>query len=393
MSKTKKLDFVAGNQLSLLFTGEEYFPALIHAIDNAEEEVTLETYIFSNDLTANAIKDALCNAAKRGVHVRVVIDWIGGGASHVKILKNEMTQAGVKCHIFNPWFRRGLARTHRKLALIDENIAFVGGINIINDLVSDNGSGIQLAYPRWDFAVQITGALVPRIQKEMEAQWKKLGHLELMARLHLVLNLRLPKLTPPPQEEHTGLATFIVRDNIRNRNKIRRAYLLALGKAQHKVILANPYFAPGRNIRNALISAANRGVDVTLILGVGAFKLQDAVAQSFYPKLLACGVKIIEYRKTELHAKVAVIDDEWATVGSSNIDGLSLFLNHEANIVIKDVHFAQNLARYLEQGIADGDKVHQDAYQQKSWQKRVWYRFAYLAYRGLMRIATLGQYR
>lgn len=393
MSKLKKSDFVDGNQLLLLHTGQEYFPALINAIEQAQHQVTLETYIFSYDETAVSIKNALCDAARRGIQVRLIIDWIGCGSKHAKALQIELQNAGAQCYIFNPWFRRGLARTHRKLALIDQQLAFIGGINIIDDFISDNGSGIKLAYPRWDFAVQITGALIPLIEKEMEAQWKKLGHLQIMQRIKIALNLRLLRFKFPPPEEFIGQATFIVRDSIRNRNKIRRAYLQAMGRARHKIILANPYFAPSHKIRTALISAAQRGVDVTLILGVGAFRLQDAVAQSFYPALLNCGVKIIEYRKTELHAKVAIIDDEWATVGSSNIDGLSLFVNHEANIIVKDANFAKSLAVYLEQGITDGDKVKQEEYQRKSWQKRVWYRIAYFVYRGLMRIATLGQYR
>ncbi|WP_236422640.1 phospholipase D-like domain-containing protein, partial [Escherichia coli] len=109
-----------------------------------------------------------------------------------------------------------------------------------------------------------------------------------------------------------------------NRSTIQKAYLQALGRARHSVLLATPYFAPGRKFRKALAHAARRGVQVTLLIGVGEFKIQDAVAHSFYPKLLLDGVRVVEYRKTQLHAKVAVVDDDWATVGSSNCDGLSL---------------------------------------------------------------------
>ena len=131
------------------------------------------------------------------------------------------------------------------------------------------------------------------------------------------------------------LAAFVVRDNLRNRRTIQRAYLQAIGRAKNSVLLANPYFAPGHKFRKALAQAAQRGVEVTLLIGVGEIWLQDMVARSFYPKLLGSGVQVIEYRKTQLHAKVAVVDDDWATVGSSNCDGLSLFLNQEANMVVQ----------------------------------------------------------
>jgi len=184
----------------------------------------------------------------------------------------------------------------------------------------------------------------------------------------------------------------VVRDNLRNRRTIQRAYLQALGHARKKVVFANPYFAPGRKLRRALEQAASRGVDVTLLLGVGQFKLQDAVAHSFYPKLLKSGVKLVEYRKTQLHAKVAVVDDEWATIGSSNYDGLSLFVNQEANVVIRDAEFSANLRAQIELGIADGVTVNFADYVNIRWYKRVWYGFAFLVYESLIRVFTWSKY-
>ena len=157
-------------------------------------------------------------------------------------------------------------------------------------------------------------------------------------------------------------------------------------------MLANPYFAPGHKLRHALAQAAQRGVDVVLLIGVGEFRMQDAVAHSFYPKLLAAGVKIVEYRKTQLHAKVAVVDDDWATVGSSNIDALSLFLNQEANVVIKDVAFAQSLRQHIEQGVADGIVIHQDDFKHIGRVRRIGYEAAFLVYRLVMRIFSVGKY-
>ena len=384
-----KLVFYDGNQIQLLHTGEQFFAALIQSVQQAQHEVLLETYIYANDQTAKLVTQALCDAARRGVCVQVIIDWIGGGNQTAQ-LQTDFSDAGVQCRLFNPWFKRGLARTHRKMAVIDQSVGFIGGINIIDDCVSDDGRNTPLAFPRWDCAVQVRGNLVSALHKEISAQWLKMGKLQLMQRLKLAVNLRMP---PVSSTDHLSQAALVIRDNLRNRSTIQKAYLKALGSARETAILANPYFAPGRKIRNALIKAAERGVEVSLLLGVGDFELQDAVAQSYYPQLLASGVKIFEYRKTKLHAKVAVIDHDWATVGSSNFDGLSLFVNHEANIVVLDPVFADDLKLHLLQGLQDAVQVDPHCVVRLSWPKRLKHRLAYWFYRTVMRIATLGQYR
>jgi cardiolipin synthase len=385
----RKLNFVAGNKVLLLHCGADYFSKMLSEIDQATQEIYLETYIFGDDKTTEKIQFALSQAAARGVQVRVVIDWVGTGDKRSDILIEEFAIAGVECRCFNPWFKRGLARTHRKICVVDRKFALVGGLNIIDDLISDDGSGAVLEFPRWDFAVHIEGDLVFHILREIKTQWLRMGRMDLLSRLKLIRNLR-QKLQPSAPKDMQ--AALVVRDNLRNRTTIQRAYLQALGLAKTRAILATPYFAPGGKFRRALISAANRGVDVTLLIGVGQFKLQDAVANSFYPKLLAQGVKIVEYQKTQLHAKVAVIDHDWATVGSSNFDGLSLFVNQEANIVIRNQAFADTLTTYLERGIAEGTPIDPREYANQTWYKRLWYGTAYFVYRGLMRIATLGSY-
>jgi cardiolipin synthase len=222
---------------------------------------------------------------------------------------------------------------------------------------------------------------------EVQAQWARLGHMGLVNRIRLYRDMRK---VDKASEDTPVLAAFVVRDNWRNRATIQRAYLQAIGRARNSIIIANPYFAPGHKFRKALAAAAGRGVDVKLLIGVGEFKLQDAVAHSFYPKLLAAGVDVIEYRKTQLHAKVAVIDDDWATVGSSNVDGLSLFLNQEANIVVKDAGFARALRAQLEAGIADGVRVRREEFENLAWWRRLHYGAAYVFYKSVMRIFAIG---
>jgi cardiolipin synthase len=382
--------FSAHNRVTLLHSGEEYFPALIAAIDAAQMEIYLETYIFASDDTADLIKGALIAAARRGVQVNIITDWIGTGTKKCKELQQELSEAGGNQRTFNPWFHRGISRSHRKICVVDRKTAFVGGLNINDDMSSDDDAKMRLPAPRWDFAVQIVGPLVNSIHIEAEAQWARLGPLNLKHRWDLFREAR--STSSASSEDAPTLAGFVVRDNLRNRRTIQRAYLKALGAARKSVLLANPYFAPGRKLRDALSSAANRGVEVTLLLGVGQFRMQDAVAHAFYSKLLRNGVNIVEYRKTQLHAKVAVVDDSWATVGSSNYDGLSLFVNQEANVVVKDAAFSTALRKQIERAVADAVRIDPNDYANTPWYARFWYGAAYFLYQGVFRIITLGRY-
>ncbi|PUA16247.1 phosphatidylserine/phosphatidylglycerophosphate/cardiolipin synthase family protein [Glaciimonas sp. PCH181] len=383
----RSVSFTADNHIHLLESGAEFFPALIAAINAARDEVYLETYIFAADETALEVKAALKSAANRGVAVRVVTDWLGTGRARCNLLEEEFLHTPIKHRVFNPWFRRGMVRMHRKLCVVDRQIAFVGGINIIDDMFSDDSQHVPLPAPRWDFAVRITGPLVLAVHTELEAQWMRMGGLKLRARWHEFKRTRTGVSSP---SHGPALAGLVIRDNLRNRRTIQRAYMQALGKAHESALLANPYFAPGRKLRYALVAAAQRGVQVTLLLGVGHYRLQDAVTHSYYPKLLKAGIRIVEYRKTALHAKVAVVDGAWATVGSSNYDGLSLLVNQEANVVIHDAVFASTLRQKIEAAIAEGVEVKLSDFGNMTWPRRFWYGSAFFVYRFAMRIITMG---
>ena len=384
-----KVNLTAHNKVVLLECGTAYFPALIAAIDAAQTEVHLETYIFSLDTVGRSVKAALERAVARGVQVRVIADWLGSGRAVSRQLARDFKVAGVEFRSFNPWFMRGVARTHRKLCVVDQQRAFVGGININDDMFSDDQVCRALPAPRWDFALQVEGPLVAIMQREVELQWVRVGNMEFESRW---LRFKGAATHLSAHSDAPVLAGLVVRDNLRNRRTIQREYLLALAGAQRSAVLANPYFAPGRKLRDALARAARRGVDVTLLIGVGQFRIQDAVAHSFYPKLLKSGVKLVEYRKTQLHAKVAVVDDGWATVGSSNCDGLSLFVNQEANAVIRDAMFSSQLREAIRRGVADGVAIDPDAFAHIGWWQRRWYGAAYFLYQGVLRIITLGKY-
>jgi cardiolipin synthase len=384
----RPVSFSGQNQICLLHCGAEYFPALIEAFDAARSEIYLETYIFAADATADSVKAALLRAAVRGVQVNVLTDWIGTGNRQSKLLQKEFLAAGVTYRSFNPWFVRGISRMHRKLCVVDRQLAFLGGLNIVDDLRDDDHPDITLPAPRWDFAVRVEGPLVAAIHWEAALHWARQGRLSLWARWAILREQRAQRAVESREPIVAGL---VVRDNLRNRRTIQNACLKALGSARESALLANPYFAPGRRMRKGLASAAQRGVDVTLLLGVGQYRFLDVIARSFYPQLLKAGVKIVEYRKTHLHGKVAVVDEQWATVGSSNYDGFSLFINQEANVVVKDAGFAHELRQHIERGIADGVPVGAAEFAAIPLHMRVAYRIAFSIYKGVLRLMTWGR--
>ncbi len=390
----RALHFVPGNDISLLNSGAEFFPALIKAIDEAHNEIYLEVYIFNLDAIGILVRDALQRAAQRGVIVSVITDWLGTGRVASQQLREALLSAGVYHRSFNPWFKRGVARSHRKLCVVDRYQAFIGGLNITNDLLLDRKDRLPLPAPRWDFGVQIRGPLVDEIHEEVQTQWIRLGRMKLETRWEVFKRTRASSRRALRSSTESGLASaaLVVRDNLRNRRTIQHAYLQAMGKAKQSIFLASPYFAPGRKMRRALENAATRGVQVTVLLGIGEFRMQDAVARAFYPALLESGVQIFEYTKTQLHAKVAVIDSGWATVGSSNYDGLSLFVNQEANVVILDPSFAINLQGKIEAAIrADSRPVLLSDFVRIPWYKRLGYQAAFLLYRSAIHVITLGR--
>jgi cardiolipin synthase len=344
---------VAENQLVLLQNGTAYFPRLCADIDAAQHSVYLETYIFAPDKTGRMVVDALRRAAERGVVVRVLLDGFGS-ADFSKAWLAELTAAKVQVQ----WFRREISpftlrrsrmrrlrRLHRKLVVLDGEVAFVGGINIINDISSRD----HFSSPRLDYAVRVQGAMAGEIHSSMRRLWGVVSWANFRRRGKEIRRLVRERSRPVAQ----GIA-LVLRDSLRHRHDIENAYLKAIDDAQSEIIIANAYFLPGRAFRMSLIQAAQRGVRVLLLLqGRVEYRLQHYATHALYDQLLAAGVEIHEYQPSYLHAKVAVIDGLWSTVGSSNIDPFSLLLAREANLVIQDKGFAAELRASLLAAIAN----------------------------------------
>jgi cardiolipin synthase A/B len=378
--------YSSGNSVSLLRNGTEYFPAVVRAIDEAQVSVYVEAYIFADDASGRVVADALQQAALRGVDVRLVVDGFGTKPYLTETLRDELVASGAslllyRADVFPMTFRRArLRRLHRKIVIVDGRVAFVGGINIIDDM---NTPGH--VPPRIDFAVRVEGPILVPICAAATRLWRVMRTLRLGRR-----TLDALEFTPVIDSVGATTAKFLVRDNFRFRRHIETAYLAAIRTARQDVVIASAYFFPGIRFRRDLIAAANRGVRVTLILQARVeYRLLHYATKALYGQLLAGGVRIVEFERSFLHAKVAVVDKKWATVGSSNIDPFSLLLAREANVFVRNALFASELATELLAIEQNGGRLIDSAlWAQRSWFSRLTDWAAYGLVRGL--IGMLG---
>ena len=393
----------AAHHVQLLQGAEELFPAMVRAIDQSVYEVRVETYIFQADAAGEQVAAALVRAARRQVDVYLAMD--GAGTPQLPAdLARRFDEAGVQWHIFLPLGRLGLLipsrwrRLHRKLCVVDGRVAFCGGINVLDDWNDPNHG--RLAAPRLDFAVRVTGPLVRSVHEVTAQFWGRLQagakardvdlplawrHLEEAVRQKLPAGSDADPFTKDGSQA-SSRAALLLRDNLRHRSRIERAYRKAIAEAHKEIIIANAYFAPGRKLRHALIHAVQRGVRVRLLLqGRYEYFMQFHAVRMMYGVLLGAGMEIHEYSPSFLHAKVAVIDGRWATVGSSNLEPLSLLLAHEANVVVDDAAFARDLrARLVHAMEHEGRRVDPASYANRPWQQRLLDRVAF----GLMRVGV-----
>ncbi|MDP3248665.1 MAG: cardiolipin synthase ClsB [Polaromonas sp.] len=332
--------WVPGNQFELLENGEEFFPRVFDAIAQARREVMLETFILFDDKIGKELHAALLVAAQRGVEVHVLVDGFGSPDLSDAFV-GSLVEAGVRFRIFDPGRPfmgqrlNVLRRMHRKIVVVDGELGFIGGINYSADHVADFGPEAKQ-----DYAVQVRGPIVAQMHRfTREAVLDRTGR-----------KRRSAAAATGQPHAGTAHAMFVTRDNQQHTNDIERHYRVALRAARSRVVIANAYFFPGYRFIREMRRAAKRGVDVRLILqGQPDMAIVKTAAGLLYDHLQRAGVRIYEYCDRPLHGKVALVDEDWSTVGSSNLDPLSLSLNLEANVIIKDRAFNQHLGEHLEQ--------------------------------------------
>ncbi len=336
-----------GNDIRLLENGEEFFPRVFEAIAAARHEVILETFILFEDKVGEGLRQALHAAARRGVRVDVMVDAFGSPDLSREFIAS-LTDAGVRIRAFDPgprlfgWRTNMIRRMHRKIVVVDGELAFVGGINYSADHLADFGPEAKQ-----DYSVELRGPLVREIHQFVH---DAIGGGRPRRRWLPRRNRQAEPQQGTPLPAAGGAdALFVVRDNRDHRDDIERHYRIAIRSARKRIVIANAYFFPGWRLLREMRRAARRGVEVSLILqGMPDMPIVKVAAGLLYHHLLKAGVRIYEYCERPLHGKVAIMDDEWATVGSSNLDPLSLALNLEANVVIRDRDFNRTLGERLD---------------------------------------------
>lgn len=352
-----------GNQLRLLRDGREAFPAMLAAIDRAQRYVHLETFIFADDLMGHRVAKALAQAAARGVEVTVLYDAVGSWESHSGFFA-ALRRKGVKALPYNPvapW-RGGLSpfkRDHRKLLAVDGETAFVGGLNI-----SDDWAPPEFGGHHWrDDVMQIDGPAVTRLSGLFRATFQSTA----LGLAKDLVRWRYRTAAPPVAEARGDVAVSILA----SRKSIHQAYQRAIDSAQHTVLLGTGYFVPDGVILRSLRRARLRGVRVALLLPARSDHFSAVQAgRALYGRLLRWGVEIYEWDERIFHAKSAVVDGVWGTMGSFNMDRWSLDFSHELNAFFCDERIGHQLAQSFERDFARSQRITREGWLARPWTQR-----------------------
>ena len=412
----RKPVFTGGNELRLLKAGQALFPAMCEQIERAHHSIWLALYLVSPYGQSGAVLQALQRAARRGVKVHLVADGVGSHDAPPSMW-TQLRSEGIDVVIHRPFHRiwgmfnsSDWRRMHFKLCVIDESVSFVGGINLIDDRFDlHNGWSDTI---RLDYAVEACGPVSTPVLHTIKAMWtraqfgqdwrdelwplvqdsgrmRRLRHLWQQARMRLTPSEQAP-FAKAASNPHPTRCAFVLRDNLRQRRTIERAAIQAIKQARHEIDIVTPYFYPGRQLRLALRHAAARGVRVRLLLqGKVDLPIAGLAARVLYDELIRHGIEIHEYQKAFLHAKVMRVDKDWCTIGSSNLDPLSLVLNMEANVIVRDQHFTATLTRELESDFADSQLV-QLAATQRHWADRMGHWLFRMAAKLYLRLAGIS---
>ncbi|HEX7841198.1 MAG TPA: phosphatidylserine/phosphatidylglycerophosphate/cardiolipin synthase family protein [Kofleriaceae bacterium] len=359
-------------QVTVLRDGGDTYPAMLTAIAAARRSICFETYILAADATGDRFKAALIERARTGVAVRIVYDAVGSfGLPDAWV--GELRAAGCEVIDFNPiapWRQRFRLshRDHRKIIVVDDRVAFTGGLNIANDYASVEDGGVG-----WhDMHCRVTGPIVLDLARMFRRTWLRCGGPSYP-----------PPTTPdddPPAPPGGGVFVRLLDNTLRRqRTTVRRTYLHVIKAARRSVLIQNAYFLPDRGLRRALTKAAARGVDVRIMVpGHSDVKLAQWAALYVLRRLARRGIRIFLWRGVMMHAKTATVDTLWSTIGSYNFDAQSRFNNLEVTIEILDPATGQTLAAHFERDIANADPFDEHAWLRLPWWNKA---LAWLGYR------------
>jgi len=341
------------NAIQLYTEGDTLFTAMLAAIGNAQKQVWMETYIFADDEIGRRFAHALSERARAGVEVRLLVDAVGSLFQFHRSLERDLAAAGVQVNFFHRWhWREPLRynrRDHRKLLVIDGQQAFLGGFNIHRQ-----SSQQYFGITRWrDTHASFRGDLARQAAELFDAFWH--GDRE-----------RLPEV------DEQASSVLVPNQSRACRRRLACIYNDVLGNARRQVCLTTPYFVPDHRTQKALIAAVKRGVDVRLLVPhAGDVRLARWAANAVYAHLLNAGIRIYEYRPRMLHAKVAIVDGNWATLGTANLDYRSLFQNYELNLLSRDPDLCRRLQAQFETDLTEASAVCAARWRQRRWVPRL----------------------
>jgi len=347
----------SGNRVTLFRHGADFFPALLRAIARATDFICLEFYIICDDSTGQAVADALIAAARRGVEVFVIYDYVGSFDTPAAYFR-RLQKGGVYCTAFNPLFSRGVAwfdkRDHRKIAIIDGRCAFTGGMNI-----ADSYAGCGELLQRWrDVGIMIEGEAVRELLRLFYETWQR-------ERGFIPEGCAMQPVPEPPGDARVMVVSGGPHHE---RSFIRSAFRVAIAGASESITIATPYFIPGPIVIRSLLRAAARGVRVRLLLPYkNDVPLVRLVSRTYYAQLLKGGIEIFELSAGVLHAKVLLVDDCWAMVGSANLDQRSFHRNYELNVVVDSLDFGSQVAEMLGHDLRAARRVELDEHEKRGY--------------------------
>ncbi len=358
-----------GNAITVLRSGDA-LNAMLAAIAGARNTVALETYIFEADRTGLRFVDALAERARAGITVRLNYDAVGGlglETAHVERMRDDGVQI-IEYHPIAPWRQRfNLSnRNHRKILVVDDEVGFTGGLNLSDDYATtaDGGRGWH------DVHCELRGPVVADLARLFRQLWLAEGG--------------APYPAPPPAEERATrpgdiVARVVDNTRLRRRGAIRRAYIAAIKAARRTVLFENAYFLPDLPLRRALARAVKRGVEVSVIVpGRSDVRTIEYAGLYIYRRLVTRGIRVLRWTGPMMHAKTAVVDAMWSTIGSYNFDARSFRYNLEVIVEIIDGDIGTAMERHFR-----ADQVTTTPFEVATWDAMAWWHkaLAWLAFR------------
>ena len=348
------------NDVTLLQNGDEIFPSMLEAIRQAEQSICFETYVYWTGDIAKEFAEALEERARAGLRVHVILDWYGS-LKMDRSLFDAMKKAGVEVECFRPlrWFniRRSNYRTHRKLLIVDGIIGFTGGVG-----VADEWTGHAQDRHHWrDNHYRFKGPIVREMQSIFFENWERCGHTaptETDTRYY-------PGISPAGN----AVTASFFSSPYHNDREILDLFQSAITTANDRLWIATAYFMPGEKVLQNLLDASKRGVEVKVLMC--GKHIDEAVvrraSRAFWGEMLEAGIELYEYESTLMHVKMLIVDDEWVSVGSANLDARSCRLNEEAVINLYGKEFTDQHATVFETDLKSARRVTFETWNQRSW--------------------------